>query len=101
MNLGSGPWGVGVVTLTSHNDLSGIQGGAANEFFHLTNGEHLVLTNVAEDRLLGRAPGGGAGNPQEITLGTNLSLSGTTLNATGGGGGLSAGEVEFKVMIRT
>lgn len=41
----------------------------------------------AADRLLGRGNGGGAGDVQEITLGTNLSLSGTTLNAAGGSGG--------------
>lgn len=41
----------------------------------------------AADRLLGRGNGGGAGDIQEITLGTNLSMTGTTLNAAGGGGG--------------
>ena len=37
--------------------------------------------------LVGRGQGGGAGDLQEITLGTNLSMTGTVLNATGGGGG--------------
>jgi hypothetical protein len=41
----------------------------------------------AEQVLLGRGLGAGAGDFQQITLGTNLSMSGTTLNATGGSGG--------------
>lgn len=45
--------------------------------------------------LLGRGAGGGAGDTQEITLGTNLSMSGTTLNASGGGAGASWTEVEI------
>lgn len=35
--------------------------------------------------LLGRGAAAGVGAPQEITLGTNLSMAGTTLNAAGGG----------------
>lgn len=41
------------------------------------------LQNVTSARLLGRASAG-SGNAEEITLGTGLSFSGTTLNATGG-----------------
>jgi hypothetical protein len=41
--------------------------------------------------LLGRGDSG-SGDPQEITLGTNLSITGTTLNAAGGGGSLSDGD---------
>ena len=43
------------------------------------------MQNVsAADRLLGRGNGGGAGDVQEITLGTNLSMAAGVLNATGG-----------------
>jgi len=44
------------------------------------------MQNVsAASRLLGRGSASGAGDVQEIVLGTNLTMSGTTLNATGGG----------------
>lgn len=50
----------------------------------------LPLANIVQvsagSRLLGRGDGG-AGDLQEITLGTNLSITGTTLNAAGGSGG--------------
>ena len=45
--------------------------------------------NIATDKLLGRGTAG-TGSIEEITLGTNLSLTGTTLNAAGGGGGTAA-----------
>jgi hypothetical protein len=43
----------------------------------------------AASLLIGRGSAAGAGDPQEITLGTNLSMAGTTLNATGGGASIS------------
>ena len=42
---------------------------------------------VTESRLLGRGQGSGAGAMQEISIGSGLSMSGTTLSATGGGSG--------------
>lgn len=44
------------------------------------------MADLAADRLIGRGNGGGTGVPQALSLGTNLSLSGTTLNVTAGGG---------------
>ena len=45
-----------------------------------------MLNATAASVLVGRGAGAGAGDFQEVTLGTNLSMSGTTLNATGGAG---------------
>ena len=44
---------------------------------------------TANSRLLGSSTIGAGLPPSEITLGSNLSMSGSTLNATGGGGGTS------------
>lgn len=47
------------------------------------------IQNVsAISKLLGRGSAAGAGDVEELTLGTNLSMSGITLNASGGSGAL-------------
>lgn len=45
------------------------------------------MQNTSAGNILLGNPTGSAGAVREITLGTNLSFSGTTLNATGGAGG--------------
>lgn len=44
-----------------------------------------ISTSVAQNKLIGRGATSGTGVMQEITIGSGLSLSGTTLSATGGG----------------
>lgn len=46
--------------------------------------DRTLTTSMATNKLIGRATAG-TGVMEEITLGTNLSFTGTTLNATGGG----------------
>lgn len=47
--------------------------------------DRTLTTSMSSGKLIGRGTAG-TGVFEEITLGTNLSLSGTTLNASGGGG---------------
>lgn len=57
-----------------------------------------IANAAANSTLVGSGAAGAGANYVEITLGTNLSMSGTTLNATGGGGGSpggSTGDVQY------
>ncbi len=53
-----------------------------------------LTTSMATNKLIWRGTAG-VGVMEEITLGTNLSLTGTTLNATGGGWSLTLTETEI------
>jgi hypothetical protein len=93
-------------TLGLANGGTGLSGAGSNNQVLVTNGiaaswgqvslsagvtGDLPLSNLAQASaasiLLGRGAGAGAGDFQEITLGTNLSMTGTVLNASGGSGG--------------
>ena len=69
-----------------HNTLGGLQGGAAGEFFHLTEDEHDAISNIPADSLLGRGDASGTGPAERITLGSGVILTGTVLSASGGAG---------------
>lgn len=73
--VGTGGGGGSVTSVTATAPLTS-SGGATPD----------ISTLVNASRLIGRGTAGGPGVMEEITLGTNLSLTGTTLNATGGGG---------------
>jgi uncharacterized protein DUF5907 len=57
-----------------------------------------IQNAVANSKLLGSGAAGAGADYSEITLGTNLSMSGTTLNASGGGMGGSTGATDNAVL---
>ena len=75
-----------VVTLTG--DVTGSGAGSVATTIADDAVTYAKIQNVATARLLGRATSG-SGNTEEITLGTNLSFTGTTLNAAGSAAGLT------------
>ena len=55
---------------------------------------------TAASLLFGRGSAAGGGDWQEITLGGNLTMTGTVLDATGGGSGLTQPEILARVSLR-
>ncbi len=63
-----------------------VSGGGATWTIDNTAVTYAKIQNTAAASILIGRGSSGTGSVQEITLGTNLSMSGTTLNATGGSG---------------
>lgn len=51
------------------------------------------LQNLTASKILGRGSAGGTGDAEELTIGSNLSLVGTTLSATSSGGTVTSVQV--------
>lgn len=111
--------------VNDHNNLSGLQGGAASQYYHLNASDFtdlsafaalattgalrrtgegtytagvIPITDISMNtaRLLGRTTAD-VGAAEEITVGAGLSLSGGSLTATGGSGGMPTGGGTDKV----
>lgn len=59
------------------------------------------MQNVPASKLLGRGQGGGTGIPQEITVGSGLTMSGTTLVTSAAAGGGTTANVTGSVVVFT
>lgn len=76
--------GKGLVTAASSGTAPVTSVGATAPITTSGGATPTISTSMATNKLIGRGTAG-TGVFEEITLGTNLSLSGTTLNASGGG----------------
>jgi hypothetical protein len=80
-------------TITTSGTVAIAAGGVGTTQLAASAVQYANIQNVSASKLLGNPTGSGA-SPSEITIGTGLSFSGSTLNATSGGGtvtSLSAG----------
>ena len=75
-----------------------VSGGGATWTIDNTAVTYAKIQNTSAASILIGRGSSGTGSVQEITLGTNLSMSGTTLNATGGSG---SGDAIVKVISQT
>jgi len=79
----STPWNGGVVSagVTVHNGLGGLDGGTANEYYHLTNSEHTELTGWLDNVTLGAAGALTLPTGQNFAVGSTQWNTGDNLSA--------------------
>ncbi len=82
------PASVGISALTGDVTASG-SGSVAATIPNTTVTLAKIANAAANSKLLGSGSAGSGSAYAELTLGTNLSMSGTTLNASGGGSGIT------------
>ena len=68
--------------ILQHNSLAGLQGGSADQYYHLNAADYGAISAINPTRLLGRYTGS-VGGPEEISIGAGLNLSAGSLSATG------------------
>jgi len=91
-----GTWAVPPSSGVSDCDKGDITVSSSGTVWTIDNGAvtYAKMQDVsAASRLLGRGSASGSGDPEEITIGSGLSMSGTTLSATGGAGGFTGLEL--------
>lgn len=68
-------WVIGSIPTTVHNNLSGLQGGVATEYYHLDQEVYDTIYNLSAGELLGQASYLGAPQLQAITLGGSTTMN--------------------------
>lgn len=89
VNAGGTALEYGTIGVISDGDKGDITVASSGTVWTIDNDAvtYAKMQNVsAASKLLGRGSAGGSGDVEEITLGTGLSMSGTTLSVTGGTG---------------
>ena len=98
-SLGSDISAVSTVADGDKGDITVSSSGAVYTIDPATVTYSKIQNTSAASVLIGRGAGAGAGSVQEITLGSGLSMSGTTLSATGGGSGITKfGSAKFRLI---